>query len=147
MMRNSLNYVTWKDLRSAAADLKPIYRAVTASQAEGELAQFEKKWTKYPAIGKLWREHWERVIPFFAMPEELRRVVYTKNAVESLHRSLRKAIKTRGSFPNEESVIKLIYLAITKAASQWHTVQNWKPALNYLETECGERIREAVNAR
>jgi putative transposase len=144
LVRNSLNYATWKDLRRVVADLKPIYRATTAAQAELELDDFEKKWTKYPAISKLWRDHWERVIPFFAMPAELRKVVYTTNAVEALHRSLRKAIKTRGSFPSEEAALKLIYLAITKAAAQWHTVQNWKPALNYLETACGDRMREAL---
>ena len=115
LVRNSLNYATWKDLRKVAGDLKPIYRAATSTQAELELADFEKKWTKYPAIGKLWHDRWERVIPFFAMPAELRKIVYTTNAVESLHRSLRKAIKTRGSFPSEEAAIKLIYLAITKA--------------------------------
>jgi putative transposase len=147
LIRNSLNYVTWKDLRNAATDLKPIYRATTAEQAELELGEFEKKWSKYPAIGKLWREHWQQVIPFFAMPKELRKVVYTTNAVESLHRSLRKAIKTRGAFPSEEAAIKLIYLTITKVAGQWHTVQNWKPALNYLETTCSERMREAFGAR
>jgi putative transposase len=147
LIRNSLNYVTWKDLRKAATDLKPIYRAATAEQAELELGEFEKKWTKYPAIGKLWREHWQQVIPFFAMPAELRKVVYTTNAVESLHRSLRKAIKTRGAFPSEEGAIKLIYLTIAKVAGQWHTVQNWKPALNYLETTCSERMREALGSR
>ena len=147
LVRNSLNYATWKDLRNVAADLKPIYRAATAAQAELELDDFEKKWTKYPAISKLWRDHWERVISFFAMPAELRKVVYTTNAVEALHRSLRKAIKTRGSFPSEEAALKLIYLAITKAASHWHTVQNWKPALNYLETACGDRMREALIAK
>lgn len=147
LVRNSLNYVTWKDLRQAAMDLKPIYRAATTEQAELELTEFEKKWTKYPAIAKLWREHWERVIPFFALPAELRKVVYTTNAVESLNRSLRKAIKTRGAFPSEEAAIKLLYLAISKVAGQWHTVQNWKPVLNYLDTACGERMREAYNAK
>jgi putative transposase len=144
LVRNSLNYATWKDLRNVAVDLKPIYRAATSTQAEVELEEFAKKWTKYPAIGKLWRDQWERVIPFFAMPAELRKVVYTTNAVESLHRSLRKAIKTRGSFPSEEAAIKLLYLAITNAAGQWHTVQNWKPALNYLQMACGDRMRDAL---
>ena len=92
-------------------------------------------------------EQWERVMPFFSMPAELRKVVYTTNAVEALHRSLRKAIKTRGAFPGEEAAVKLLYMAILKASSQWHTVQNWKPVLNYLETICGDRIREAQTAR
>ena len=143
LIRNSVNYATWKDLKPLTADLKPIYRAATADEAERELRAFEKKWAKYPAIAKIWREQWERVIPFFSMPAELRKVVYTTNAVEALHRSLRKAIKTRGAFPSEEAAIKLLYMAILKASSQWHTVQNWKPVLNYLETTCGDRIREA----
>src|SRR6185369_16041175 len=98
---------------------------------------------KYPAIAKLWRDHWERVIPFFALPAEIRKVVYTTNAVESLHMSLRKIIKTRGSFPSEEAAIKLLYLAVSRTAAKWETVQHWKPFLNYLEVMCGDRIREA----
>lgn len=145
MVRASLNYATWKDRRNAAADLKLVYRAVTAEQAADELSAFEAKWTKYPAIAKLWREHWERVIPFFSFPAELRTVVYTTNAVESLHATLRKTIKTRGSFPSEEAATKLLYMAIINAASNWDTVQNWKPALNYLQTMCGERLRKVMN--
>ena len=96
LVRASLNYVTWKDRKEAVKELKPIYRAPTADEAERQLAQFETKWPKYPAIGRLWRENWERVIPFFAFPDEVRKVVYTTNAVESLHMTLRKIIKTRG---------------------------------------------------
>jgi putative transposase len=143
LVRNSLNYVTWQDRKKAAADLKPVYRALTAEQAAQELSEFEKKWTKYPAIAKLWRDHWERAIPFFALPAEIRKVVYTTNAVESLHMSLRKIIKTRGSFPSEEAAIKLLYLAVSRTAAKWETVQHWKPFLNYLEVMCGDRIREA----
>jgi putative transposase len=143
LVRASLNYVTWKDRKVAVKDLKPVYRAPTADEAERQLSEFEAKWPKYPAIGKLWREQWERVIPFFAFPEEVRKVVYTTNAVESLHMSLRKVIKTRGSFPTEEAALKLLYLALTKVAAKWETVQNWKQMLNYLETMCADRIREA----
>ena len=143
MVRGSLNYVTWQDRKQVVADLKPIYRAATADEAERQLGEFERKWPKYPAIGRLWREHWERVIPFFAFPEEVRKVVYTTNAVESLHMSLRKIIKTRGSFPAEEAAIKLLYLALTKVTAKWETVQNWKQMLNYLDAYCGERMREA----
>jgi len=125
------------------ADLKPIYRAVTADQAERQLSEFEAKWPKYPAIARLWREQWDRVTPFFAFPEEVRKVVYTTNAVESLHMSLRKIIKTRGSFPSEEAAFKLLYLALTKVVAKWETVQGWKQMLNYLDTVCGDRIREA----
>lgn len=143
MVRASLNYVTWQDRKKVVADLKPVYKAPTADEAERQLTEFEGKWPKYPAITRLWREQWERVIPFFAFPEEVRKVVYTTNAVESLHMSLRKIIKTRGSFPTEEAAIKLLYLALTKTAAKWETVQSWKQMLNYLDTFCGDRIREA----
>jgi putative transposase len=143
LVRASMNYVTWQDRRKVVADLKPVYRAATADEAEQQLREFETKWPKYPAIARLWREQWERVIPFFAFPAEVRKVVYTTNAVESLHMSLRKIIKTRGSFPTEEAAIKLLYLALTKVAAKWETVQNWKQMLNYLDTFCGDRIREA----
>jgi putative transposase len=143
MVRASLNYVTWQDRKKVVADLKPIYRALTADDARRQLSEFEAKWLKYPAITRLWRDQWERVIPFFAFPEEVRKVVYTTNAVESLHMSLRKIIKTRGSFPTEEAAIKLLYLALTKVAAKWETVQSWKQMLNYLDTFCGDRIREA----
>lgn len=143
MIRASLNYVTWQDRKKVAADLKPIYKALTADGAAQQLSEFESKWTKYPAIARIWREHWERVTPFFAFPEEVRKIVYTTNAVESLHMSLRKIIKTRGSFPSEEAAIKLLYLALTKVVAKWETVQHWKQMLNYLDTVCGERMREA----
>ena len=143
MVRASLNYVTWQDRKKVVADLKPVYKAATADEAERQLEQFAAAWPKYPAIVRLWREQWERVTPFFAFPEEVRKVVYTTNAVESLHMSLRKVIKTRGSFPSEEAAIKLLYLALTNVAAKWETVQHWKQMLNYLDTICGDRIREA----
>jgi putative transposase len=143
MIRASLNYVSWQDRKKVVADLKPIYRASMADEAERQLTEFEAKWTKYPAIARLWREQWERVIPFFAFPEEVRKIVYTTNAVESLHMSLRKIIKTRGSFPSEEAALKLLYLALARVVAKWDTVQHWKQMLNYLDTACGDRIREA----
>src|SRR6195952_1983084 len=143
MVRASMNYVTWKDRKKAVADLKPIYRAVTADEAELQLSEFAGKGPKDPGIAKLWRDNWERVIPFFAFPEEVRKVVYTTNAVESLHMSLRKIIKTRGSFPTQEAAFKLLYLALTKVVAKWDTVQSWKQMFNHLEMMCGERIREA----
>jgi len=148
MIRASLNYVTWKDRKAVVTDLRPIYKAATADQAELQLSEFEEKWKKkYPAISRLWREHWERVIPFFAFPEEVRKIVYTTNAVESLHMSLRKIIKTRGSFPTEEAAFKLLYLALVRVIAKWETVQHWKQMLNYLDTMCGDRIREAGGLR
>jgi putative transposase len=147
MVRASLNYVTWKDRKKVVAGLKPIYKAPTADEAERQLGEFEAEWPKYPAIARLWREQWERVVPFFAFPEEVRKIVYTTNAVESLHMSLRKIIKTRGSFPTEEAAFKLLYLALEKVVKKWETVQHWKQMLNYLDTMCGERIKEAAGAR
>src|SRR6516162_618868 len=143
MVRASLNYVTWKEYKAVTQDLKPIYKAATADQAELELSQFEKKWPKYPAVATLWRENRERVIPVFEFPPEVRKVVYTTNAVESLQMSLRKVIKTRGSFPNEGAAIRLLYLALTKAVAKWQGVQSWKAMLNFLDTVCAERILEA----
>jgi len=145
LVRASLNYVNWKDRKAVVADLKPIYRAATAEQAREELDEFEEKWgKKYPAIGRLWNEQWERVIPFFAFTPEIRKVIYTTNAVESLHMSLRKVIKNRGSFPNEESAMKLLYLALRNASAKWQTVQGWREALNQFEILCGDRVRKAL---
>ena len=129
-----------------AADLKAIYRAATEQQAEQELTGFIAKWGhKYQAIGRLWKDNWERVIPFFQFPAEIRRVIYTTNAVESLHMSLRKIIKTRGSFPSEEAAMKLLYLALRNVAAKWDTLQHWRQAMNHFQMLWGERIQAALN--
>ena len=146
LVRGSLNYVNWKERKLVAADLKEIYRAATAVQAEMELNIFQAKWgSKYQAIGKLWKENWARVVPFFEFPAEVRKVIYTTNAVESLHMSLRKIIKTRGSFPSEEAAVKLIYLALRNVIRKWDTVQGWKQALNHFQMLWGDRIQMALN--
>jgi putative transposase len=146
LVRASLNYVNWKERRQVAADLKAIYRAGTEPQAELELRDFMAKWgNKYQAIGRLWKENWERVIPFFEFPPEIRRVIYTTNAVESLHMSLRKIIKTRGSFPGEEAALKLLYLALRNVIGKWDVIQHWKQALNHFQMLWGERIQAALN--
>jgi putative transposase len=143
LVRASLNYVSWKERKQVAADLKPIYRAATAVEAEMNLESFMARWDKYKAIGKLWKENWEHMIPFFAFPEEVRKVIYTTNAVEGLHRGLRKIIKNRGSFPSEETALKLLYLALQNISAKWETVQHWKEALNQFEILWGDRIRAA----
>ena len=144
LVRASLNYVNWKERKRVAAELKPIYRAATAEEAEQRLEEFAATWgTKYQAIVKLWRENWSRVIPFFAFPAEVRKVIYTTNAVESLHMSLRKVTKNRGSFPNEEAALKLLYLALRNVSRKWETVQHWKSALNQFEILWGDRIAAA----
>lgn len=145
MVRASLNYVNWKERKLVAGDLKAIYRAASERQAAKELEEFISKWGgKYQAIGKLWKDHWARITPFFDFPAEVRRMIYTTNAVESLHMTLRKIIKTRGSFPSEEAALKLLYLALRNVSAKWEAIQHWKQALNHFELLWGERIRAAT---
>jgi len=130
MVRASLNYVNWKERKQAAADLKSIYRAATAEEAERQLEIFAARWNpKYPTISAMWRRNWLGIIPFFQFPDEIRKIVYTTNAVESLNMSLRKAIKTRGAFPSEDAAMKVMYLALKNLAGKWGTIQGWKEAL------------------
>jgi putative transposase len=132
LVRHSLNYVGWKQRREVAADLKLIYTAATDEQAEQRLDEFSLKWDeKFPMIAKSWRSNWTRVIPFFAHPPEIRKIIYTTNAIESLNMSLRKVTKARGSFPNDEAVSKLLYLALRNIAKKWTMpVHDWRTALN-----------------
>ena len=132
LVRHSLNYVGSRQRREVAADLKLIYGAATEAEAEQKLAEFSRKWDgKFPTIAKAWRSNWLRVIPFFAHPPEIRKAIYTTNAIESLNMSLRKVTKTRGSFPNDEAVFKLLYLALRNIAKNWtRSVCDWRPALN-----------------
>jgi len=131
LVRASLNYVNWKERKPVAQDLKSIYRAATLEEAERRLTEFAAQWDKrYPSISALWRRNWQGVIPFFQFPPEIRRIVYTTNAIESLNMSLRKAIKTRGAFPSEDAALKVMYLALRNIARKWNAVQGWKEALN-----------------
>jgi putative transposase len=131
MVRASLNYVGWKERKQVAADLKSIYRAATVQQAEQQLEAFATRWDgRYPSISALWRRNWAGIIPFFDFPPEIRRVIYTTNAIESLNMTLRKVTKTRGSFPNEEAAIKLLYLALRNLCKKWNGIFAWKEALN-----------------
>jgi putative transposase len=131
MVRASLNYVNWKERKQVARDLKSIYRAASLEEAERQLASLAQKWDqRYPSISALWRRNWLGIIPFFQFPPEIRKIVYTTNAIESLNMSLRKAIKTRGAFPSEEAALKVMYLALRNLAKKWDMVQGWKEALN-----------------
>jgi len=132
LVRHSLNFVGWKQRKEVAGDLKLIYSAATESEAVQRLEQFSLKWdAKFPMIAKSWRSNWTRVIPLFAHPPEIRKVIYTTNAIESLNMSLRKVTKARGSFPNDEAVSKLLYLALRNIAKKWTMpLNNWKDALN-----------------
>ena len=142
LVRNSLNYVGWKERKAVAADLKKIYRSPNRAAAEQELERFAKKWDeKFPSIAPIWRRNWERVAVFFAYPEEIRRVIYTTNAIESVNMGLRKIIKNRGSFPNDEAALKLIYLALQNISQKWTmSVKDWKAALNRFAIVFGERL-------
>jgi putative transposase len=132
LVRHSLNYVGWKQRKEVARELKLIYTAATETEAEQRLDEFSLKWdAKFPMIAKSWRSNWARVIPFFAHPPEIRKIIYTTNAIESLNMSLRKVTKARGSFPNDEAVSKLLYLALRNIAKKWTMpVHAWKDALN-----------------
>ncbi len=131
MVRASLNYVNWRERIAVAGDLKTIYRAATEQEAARQLEQFAETWdSKYPSISALWRRNWLGVIPFFQFPAEIRKIVYTTNAIESLNMSLRKAIKTRGAFPSEDAALKVMYLALNNLARRWKYVQGWREALN-----------------
>jgi putative transposase len=145
LTRASLNYVNWKERKAVAADLKAIYRADTAVQAEQELQNLSEKWgVRYPTIAPIWRRNWDRVIPFFAFPTEIRRIIYTTNAVESLNMSLRKIIKNRGAFPSEEAGLKLLYLALHNVIQRWETVQHWKEAMARFTLLWEDRILAAT---
>jgi len=141
LIRQSLRFVPDKHRRQVANDLKPIYTAVDADAAAEALHAFEASWgERYPMIGKTWRETWEYVIPFLAFPAEVRRVVYTTNTIEALHRQIRKTIKTRGHFPTEEAARKLIYLAITNAERKWRQTYHWSSALLSFKIHFGDRL-------
>jgi putative transposase len=142
MVRHSLSYVGWKERKAVAADLKAIYRASTLAEAEQALALFADKWDrKYPSISKSWRLHWPELIAFLKYPAEIRKVIYTTNAIESVNRSLRKISKNRGVFPHQESLLKLYYLALERIAKKWTMpIANWTEALNRFAIEFGDRM-------
>src|SRR5246500_3173142 len=141
LIRNSLAFVSWKDRKIIMPDLKAIYRAETAAAALAQLDAFEAKWGKrYPAIGQAWRRAWEHVVPLFAFPPAIRKMIYTTNAVESLNRSLRKIIKTRGSFPTDDAALKLLYLAIRNAGLRWRRPVKWTAAMNQFAILFGDRF-------
>jgi len=141
LVRASLNYVSWKQRKRVASDLRRIYSAPTAEAAGRELDAFAAQWdATHPTISQIWRRSWTRVTPFFAFSPEIRKVVYTTNAVESLNMTLRKVIKTRAAFPNEEAALKLLYLALENASKKWRFVQGWREALNRFQILWPDRM-------
>jgi len=140
-IRASLRYVNYRDKRALAKDLRPVYTAANADQALEELECFDKRWgARYPMIAHAWRRDWEHIIPFLSLPDELRRVVYTTNTIEAMHRQIRKAIKTRGHFPDEQAATKLIYLAIERAETRWRSVRAWTAGLAALKIHFQDRL-------
>jgi putative transposase len=140
-IRSSMRYVAYRDRKKVAADLKPIYRAPNIEAAEQALAAFDETWgERYPMIADSWRARWQHITPFLALPADLRRAVYTTNSIENLNRQIRKTIKTRGHFPDEQAATKLIYLAIQRAETKWRTAYNWTAALRGLKIHFGDRL-------
>ena len=142
MIRNSLRYVSWKERKAVARDLRTIYTAATVEAAEKALEVFTRTWgERFPIIPKIWRTHWENIIPFFGYPESIRKVIYTTNAIESINAGLRKVTKKRGAFPTPDSVRKILYLAIQRISKKWtRPISNWPAALNYFTIVFGERM-------
>lgn len=140
LLRNSFRYVSSKDRKDVSQDLKGIYQAVSAEQAERSLEVFASKWDrKYPGVSAQWRRNWVNIVPFFDYPEEIRRVIYTTNAIESLNSVIRKAINNRRIFPDDSSVFKVVYLAIERASRKWSMpIKDWKLALNRFMLEKGD---------
>jgi transposase-like protein len=147
MVRNSMKLVVWKDYKEVTADLKRIYQANTEEQALAELEEFAVKWeAKYPQISKSWRANWVNLRTFFEYPTDIRKAIYTTNAIESLNSVIRSATKRRKLFPNNESAMKVIYLAITQAAKKWTMpIQNWRLALNRFIIEFSERVEKHIH--
>ena len=146
LIRASLNFVNWKERKAMAADLKLIYRAATAEMAELALEQFRVKYPRHQVVADVWERNWQRVIPFFEFPEEIRKIIYTTNAVESLHMTLRKVTKNRGAFPTQDAAIKLLYLALRNVSKKWQSVQGWREALRQFTIRWPDRIEQARGA-
>ncbi|MDD5760224.1 MAG: IS256 family transposase [Desulfobulbaceae bacterium] len=144
LVRHSLNFVSWKQRKEMADDLKEIYSASTVEQAETNLISFGEKWDPtHPRVSQSWQNNWQRIIPYFSYPPEIRRVIYTTNTIESLNMSLRKVTKNRGSFPNDEAMFKLLYLALTNISKRWTMpIKNWKSALNQFSIMFEDRMPE-----
>lgn len=142
MIRSSLRYVPWKDKKEVVSDLKTIYGASTIEQAEAALTDFADKWDKkYPGISRSWLDKWEHISVFFAYPEEIRRVIYTTNAIESLNMTLRKVLKNKRFFPSDDAAFKQLFLAIRNISKRWTMpVRNWSEAMSRFTIEFGDRL-------
>ncbi|ORU93131.1 MAG: transposase [Cycloclasticus sp. symbiont of Poecilosclerida sp. N] len=146
MVRNSMKYVPYKDYKAVSTDLKRIYQSNTEQEAQQALCQFAEDWDdKYPQISRSWHKHWENLNTLFMYPQDIRKAIYTTNAIESLNSVIRKAIKKRKLFPSDESAQKVVYLAIQQASKKWTMpIRNWKPALNRFSIEFEERLKDYI---
>lgn len=146
MVRNSVKYVPWKDYKPVTADLKRIYQSATEDEALLALDEFADRWDeKYPQISRSWRAHWQNLNTLFSYPEDIRRAIYTTNAIESLNSVIRKAVKKRKLFPTDDSAMKVIYLAIREASKKWTMpIRNWKQAMNRFMIEFEDRLADYV---
>lgn len=145
-IRNSLKYVASKDSKEFMKDLKKVYQAISKEAAETELDRLEEKWgKKYPIVINSWRNKWENLSYYFKYPEDIRRIVYTTNIIESVHRQFRKLTKTKGAFPNENSLLKLLYLGIQNAQKKWTMpIRNWSLTLSQLAIFFEGRLEKAL---
>ena len=142
MIRNSLRFVAWKERKKVAADLKEVYKAATEEEGKMNLDTFAEKWdSKYPTISKSWNTNWQRLSPFFAYPPEIRKIIYTTNAIESLNNTLKKTIKNKASFPNDEAAVKMLYLSLKNIIKKWTMpVRGWQQAINQFAILFEERL-------
>jgi len=142
MVRNSLRYVSWKERKAIAADLREIYGAATVEEAELALLTFSDKWDgQYPSISKSWKDKWTNIIPLFDYPKDIRKAIYTTNAIESINMSLRKVIKHKRIFPSDDAALKQLYLALKNIEKKWTMpIRNWKGAMNCFMIMFEERL-------
>lgn len=147
MVRNSTKYVSYKDLKEVTVDLKKIYSAVNESEGIRELQNFSSKWDdKYPAISDMWQRLWSGIAPFYIFPDGIRKVIYTTNTIESANRQIRKIIKNKGVFPDDKSIQKMIFLALTNASKKWTMpIKDWNAALNQFAILCGTDEQKWAN--
>ena len=138
MVRNSVKYVSYKDLKEVTTDLKKIYASINEAEGVRELQNFSKKWDdRYPVIADIWQRNWSGIAPLFSFPEGIRKAIYTTNAIESANRQIRKIIKNKGVFPDDKSIQKIIFLALTNAAKKWTMpIKDWAVALNQFAILC-----------
>ena len=143
MVRNSLKFISWKERKKIATDLKNVCRTTTVEQAEDALKDFEDRWdSHYPMIAKSWRSNWQHVIPFFAYSQDILTAIYTTNAIESLNNSLRKITKTRNSFPSDEAAFKLLFMGLKNIMKKWTMpIRNWSLAIHQFSIHFEGRLR------